>query len=140
MKKLVFLLLIFFWSCPYISAQETLQSFDSLSKSIQVDDKGDWVYVHLQTFAGMKGPRIVRSQVRGPQPYTGDEREKRVVFEYFFIQDVPHSLRSGESVTVTWKVMKADWTSWNKNKQLYVSKQNDVSLTQEEIDLIKSQW
>jgi hypothetical protein len=137
-----FLLLSLFLLLPVASvhAQEALQPYESLSKSIQVEDQGDWILIHLQTMAGMKGPRIIRTQVRGPQPYTGDEREKRVVFEYFFIQDLPHSLRTGESVIITWKVMKTDWTAWNKNKQLYVLKQNDVSLTQEEIDLIKNQW
>jgi len=112
--------------------------FDSVKERISVQQSGDWTYVHFQTGA-MKGPRIVRAEVQGPQAYTGDEREKRVVFQYYFIQDMPHSFRTMDRVEVTWKVMTQDWTKW-QGLQMYIAAEHNVALTQEDIDLIKSNW
>jgi hypothetical protein len=119
-------------------AQASLTSFDSLKDRIRVEQIGDSTYIHFETGA-MKGPRITRTEVQGPMAYTGDERERQVVFEYYFIQDLPHSFKTMDRVEVTWKVMTQDWNKW-QSLQMYIEDQHNIALTQEDIDLIKSKW
>ena len=140
MKTFAFFGIIFFWSGCYLHAEEDRYTFASLAKYINVEEKGDSVFIHYQTGAGMHGPRIVRTQVRGPIAYANDGSEKRVLFEYYFIEDVPHSTRAMETITITWQVTKADWSLWKKDKEFYVIHENDAPLSQEDIDLIKKQW
>jgi hypothetical protein len=120
-------------------SSDITEPFDALSKHIKVTESGNWIYVQLQALAPT-GPRILRTSTRGPMPYTSDDR---VLLEYFFIWDVadPHSKRSNEPITVSWKIMKLDWNKWHEEKKpLFIVQRETVALTAEDIELIKRDW
>jgi hypothetical protein len=108
MKNILLLSLFALFAPCDLEAHDISYSFDSIAKNVKIEIQGDWVYVHLNTGA-TKGPRIIQTEIDA-----NNGKWDKVGFEYVFIQDIPRSFRTMETVTVTWKVMKIDWDAWKK--------------------------
>lgn len=130
MKYILFALLLTVGS---IIAKEVTTPFDPKAESIKVEEKGDWVYISLKTQT-MAGQRLIYAW---PESFTG---QKEIYLDYYFIQNIAASYRHLEPVTVTWRIMKLDWSKWQKENTIFLRKKDDISLSAEQVKTIKEDW
>ena len=119
--------------------EDTLTSFDAVSKFIKINESGDWVSVELTTHVPV-GPHLLQTSSRGPLAYSSDNR---VLLKFLYIWDIsdPSSKRSMKSGTVTWKIRKDDWDKWRNDKNpVFILEQDCVRLSAEEVQTIKKDW
>jgi hypothetical protein len=130
MKSLLFALL---FAASSLNAKEVVTRLDPKGESIKIEEKGDWVFVSLKTQT-MAGQRLIFAW---PESFAG---QKEIYLDYYFIQNIAASYRHIEPVTVTWKIMKIDWDNWHNENTLFIRKKDDVTLTPEQVRIIKDNW